>query len=84
MPEQKLIAIVQSEARYLEFQQMNVTHMALHWSIATPSRIQELQDRGIEVWAWTVDDKSIALQLIFNGIDGIITNIPKKMLPLQK
>lgn len=80
LPEQRLIAIVESEQRFIEFEEIKVPSMALHYSLCHPDRIQDLQDQGIEVWAWTVDDKSTALQLIHYGIDGLITNMPKKML----
>ena len=50
---------------------------ALHEEIATKEVISDLQKRGKEVWAWTVDDESRAKRLIQDGIQGIITNRPK-------
>lgn len=82
LPEQKLIAIIESEEKLREFQEVKTATMALHYSLLTPTRIQEYQDSGVEVWAWTVDDKAIAQVLIHAGIDGIITNVPKKILSL--
>jgi glycerophosphoryl diester phosphodiesterase len=83
LPQQKLMAIIEEEQDLLLFKDVPFNHVAMHYSMADPTRIQELQDRGIEVWAWTVDDKSTALQLIHHGIDGLITNCPKKMLSLH-
>ena len=37
---------------------------------------------GLPIITWTLDDLSLAEKLIGNGIAGIITNIPDKILPL--
>jgi len=38
--------------------------------------IREVQEGGVLVYAWTVDDPLRMVELIENGIDGIITNDP--------
>jgi glycerophosphoryl diester phosphodiesterase len=83
LPEQKLIGVAENEKKLQQFLKNPLSHLALHFSIADPTCIQELQDKGIKVWSWTVDEKSTALQLIHYGIDGLITNTPKKMKALH-
>lgn len=38
--------------------------------------IAAVHNRGLRVWSWTVDDMKRAGQLIDDGIDGIITDLP--------
>jgi glycerophosphoryl diester phosphodiesterase len=39
--------------------------------------IKRAHDRGLRIWAYTVDEEPKARQLIADGIDGLITNRPK-------
>lgn len=83
LPEQQLIPIVKYNHHFADFAPLPSRYYAVFYPLATKKRIAELHERGIEVWAWVVDDKKIARKLIANGIDGLITNMPKKMLPLK-
>lgn len=80
LPEQQLIPIVKYNHHFAEFAPIPARYYAIFYPLATKKRIAELHEKGIEVWAWVVDDKKIAKKLIANGIDGLITNMPKKML----
>jgi glycerophosphoryl diester phosphodiesterase len=46
--------------------------------------IDSIHARGWKAWTYTVDSPDRAKQLIAAGLDGIITNVPRKMLPLAK
>ncbi len=83
LPQQNFIAIVHTLDDFDAFLQIRATHYALHYSIATKDVVSWLQDQGKEVWSWTVDDKDTATDLINNGIQGIITNHPKKILHMS-
>ncbi len=48
-----------------------------HHSLLTELRVKELHHRGTIVYAWTVDDISVMLQLQQFGVDGIISNRPE-------
>ncbi|HLJ53643.1 MAG TPA: glycerophosphodiester phosphodiesterase [Chthonomonadaceae bacterium] len=47
-----------------------------HFRLLTPARIEALHARGIQVYAWTVDDPAAMTQLAEFGTDGIISNRP--------
>ncbi len=38
--------------------------------------VQDAHEAGLEVLPWTVNDRSIMLELIERGVDGIITDLP--------
>jgi len=49
---------------------------AVTWEhpLLSARRIERLHERGLQVFAWTVDDASIMQRLIEDGVDGIISN----------
>ena len=51
----------------------------LHHKIISSGLIKRFHERGIAVFAWTVDDLEITRQLVDFGIDGIITNRPGQL-----
>ena len=83
LPNQAFIPIVKEASQIEHFSSLHAAHYALHYSIAKRKLINELHDQGCEVWAWTVDDKTTATKLARRGIDGLITNHPKKLMPLH-
>lgn len=46
-------------------------------------QIEAVQRRGMKIWAYTVNDVQRAQQLIDDGIDGIITDYPAKIMQLR-
>ncbi len=59
---------------------------AVHLSrlLAKPGVVKRLTDVGIKVAVWTVDNELTAQRLFASGVDGVITNIPEKMIHLSK
>jgi glycerophosphoryl diester phosphodiesterase len=47
-------------------------------------QIEAVQRRGMKIWAYTVNDVQRAQQLIDDGIDGIITDYPAKIMQLRQ
>ena len=47
-----------------------------HKDSLSEEAIRSIHDRGLRAWAFTVNDLERARQLIRDGIDGIITNVP--------
>jgi glycerophosphoryl diester phosphodiesterase len=47
--------------------------------IITPLLVEVSHQRGISVWAWTVDDEAEMKELTEMGVDGITSNYPEKL-----
>ena len=77
------IPIIKEMSRLEEFRPLKAKHYALHYSVARRKIINRLHEEGAEVWVWTVDDKPRAKRLMDRGVDGLITNHPKKMMHLH-
>lgn len=45
----------------------------------TPQLVKESHQRGINVWAWTVDDEAEMRELADMGVDAITSNYPDKL-----
>ena len=37
--------------------------------------VRDAQERGLEIFAWTIDDPELARQMIQRGVDGITSNL---------
>jgi len=82
LPQQPLLPIVKDLNDLNEFSSMRAKHYAFKYSLLNQEIIDEFHKEGIEVWAWTVDEKDTAYELMEMGLDGLITNHPKKMTSL--
>lgn len=82
MPQQPLIPIVRDLNDLSDFGSLHAKHYAFKYSLLTKELIEKFHHEGIQVWAWTIDDKDTAYELVGMGLDGIITNHPKKMVSL--
>lgn len=80
IPEKQLLPIVEFDRQLNEFNGLQTKIYALYYPIVKKKIIDDLHSRGIEVWAWVVDDAPQAKKLIANGIDGLITNTPQLFL----
>lgn len=74
-----LIGIVEEPPFINSFIELGIRHLAIWSKIIEPRLIQSLQEKGICVWVFTVDDSKIGKFLHSLGTDGIITNNPKKL-----
>ena len=50
----------------------------------TGDDIATIHRQGLRAWSWTVDDADRAWQLVSQGIDGVISNVPRTMIPLAR
>ena len=75
-----MIGIVEKPDMIAHFVKQDIQRLALWYKIITPSLIQPLINKHIDLWSFTVDDVKIAQFLISLGINGIISNVPKTML----
>jgi glycerophosphoryl diester phosphodiesterase len=53
------------------------TVAALQWMMVSRAVIARCHERGVAVWAWTVDSRRTAARLAAAGVDGIISNDPR-------
>lgn len=44
-----------------------------HW-LLTPALVRDYHARGVQVFAWTINDPAVALRLVGWGVDGIISD----------
>ena len=63
--------------------EVGTSTLNLQYKIITPNLIKEAHKRGMNVWAWTVDDESDMKELIAMGINGITSNYPEKLIALR-
>lgn len=50
----------------------------------TPAHIKAAHEHGLRAWVWTVDNPGRAEELISQGIDGLISNAPGRMLEMVR
>ncbi len=48
-------------------------------SALTPALLEEMRQRSIGVWTWTVDDEIVMRDLALMGVQGVITNYPDRL-----
>jgi len=63
--------------------EVGASTLNMPYKTITPNLIREAHKRGLNVWAWTVDDEADMKSLIAMGIDGITSNYPKKLIALK-
>ena len=68
--------LIGSILRWSRRHRITSLHFAEHWIL--PSLIAEIQNAGIRVAVWTVDDPVRITLLAALGVDGIITNCPDR------
>jgi glycerophosphoryl diester phosphodiesterase len=50
------------------------------WKLVTPESVEAAHKAGIEVHVWTVDDPAEMRALLAIGVDGILTNYPRRLI----
>jgi glycerophosphoryl diester phosphodiesterase len=61
---------------------MHAFAIAPRFDIADAALCAEAHRRGLAVYVWTVDDAATMGRLIAAGVDGIMTNNPKRLREL--
>jgi len=57
----------------------NATHAGLALDTVTPALVKALQDQGIKVFVYTVDDPTDIARMKQLGVEGIISNFPDRI-----
>ena len=68
----------------LFLQQINSATYHPHYPLLDPQKIATLQETGIKVNTWTVNDKTHMKRLVSAGINGIITDYPQVLQQVIK
>ena len=55
---------------------LDVDFLSLRQGLVTPTLIRAARRRGLEIHAWTVDDRAAAIALAERGVDNLITDDP--------
>lgn len=58
---------------------INIAHVFVNHPL-----VQQAHQKGLSVWAWTVDDKERVRELLEMGVDSITTNWPEQMMTVIK
>ncbi len=72
-----------SEDRLDEIQRAGAQVVGWNHQDLQRQHIEAVHRRGMKIWAYTVNDVERAQQLIDDGIDGIITDYPAKIMQLR-
>jgi glycerophosphoryl diester phosphodiesterase len=57
--------------------------LVLHHEGVTPEKVQKIKAAGIEVGAWTVNDRDTMSRLLDAGVERIYTDHPRLLLTLK-
>lgn len=74
-----LIGIVENPLFVKTFLDMGINHLALWSQIMEPHQTEILHGKGVTLWVFTIDDPAKARFLRSIGVDGIITNDPRRL-----
>lgn len=58
---------------------INIAHVFVNRPL-----IQQAHQKGLSIWAWTVDDEERVQELLEMGVDSITTNWPEQMMTVLK
>lgn len=73
------IGIIEDLNMLPHFVDMGLKNLALWYKIISLPLMQSLNEQGIEVWSFTIDDPKVCQFLLSIKTNGIITNNPRKL-----
>jgi glycerophosphoryl diester phosphodiesterase len=53
----------------------------LHYGVVSRAAVDRCHERGIAVWAWTVNERRLLDRLVALGVDGIVSDDPRLFPP---
>lgn len=63
-------------------QRYGCRYLILNWKLCTPERVQQAQQAGLHVSAWTVNEEQRMQKLAAMGVDSLITDYPLRAMQL--
>jgi glycerophosphoryl diester phosphodiesterase len=83
-PNLPVMGIVERFPMVHTFLNKDIMHLAIWYKLLNPKTIHDLVDNGVQIWSFTIDSLPKAQHFLSEGVQGIITNHPRKLLPLFK
>ncbi|WP_462252792.1 glycerophosphodiester phosphodiesterase family protein [Ekhidna sp.] len=86
-PEVKLALLIENELSWnenIDSLGFNPEIYSCYYQLLSQKSIKEIQEAGMEVIPWTINEAADMQQLISWGVDGIITDYPNRALDLIK
>ena len=62
---------------------LRATSLHPYWALVSADLIRKAHDRGLQVFAWTVNDVEVMRRLIREGVDGIMSDVPERFAALE-
>lgn len=79
------LALLAGEAEGLELLPcLPVAGVHPHHSLVTPERLDRWRERGLFVFAWTVNELELATRLLRGGVDGLIGDDPRLLVAARE
>ncbi|HLU48009.1 MAG TPA: glycerophosphodiester phosphodiesterase, partial [Planctomycetota bacterium] len=73
-----------AEAHVAAARRAGANAVVCHYELAEPEYVRELERRGVTLWVYTVNDESLWDGLIRIGVDGLISDVPERLVPYVK
>ena len=63
---------------------IQISHFYENWELVTPESVEFAHSVGVEMHVWTVNEEAEMHQLLDAGVDGLITDYPRRALDLVR
>jgi len=83
LPGSSLIAIADSLEAVETFLHSGITHLAINSELLTEERMALLRGQHIRIWSYTINSLLLAEQLLAQGAQGLITDIPENYASMR-
>jgi glycerophosphoryl diester phosphodiesterase len=75
--------ICETPAQFRVWRAMPVRYVILHHSLVRQSTIRKIQGAGGKIFVWTVNAASEMKRFVEWGVDGIVSDDPKRLAALS-
>jgi glycerophosphoryl diester phosphodiesterase len=65
---------------WMSLRQINIETVSLQYELCFKQLVKKIRDRGKKLYVWTVDDEHDFARLKEYKVDGIVTNVPDRLI----
>jgi glycerophosphoryl diester phosphodiesterase len=65
---------------WMSLRQINIETVSLQYELCFTKLVRKIKDRGKKLYVWTVDDEQDFARLKEYKVDGIVTNVPDRLI----